>query len=445
MRLLLLITFFLFNAFAHAASGGVSLIYDSEVSSAVNKIVVSICKVARIHPPSVYIIASDDINAFVTQGNDLFINTGLITAFNDPDVLRGVVAHEIGHLASNHPVVRRKKVDDILNQSLLTSLLGISAALAGSPDMGMAVLLGGAHTAQRMYLQYSREQETVADRLAVKYLHEGGFSIAGFVKLTEYFSSQELYFGTNATPYMLTHPLSKERLKVIREYLFKEKDNSSIHAASAAEKEEYSRIVAKLRAFINPNEYLKNTKKDLPEFAFTYGDAIANYRKGNFAKSFQILDELIKQHGSDGYLYELKGYFLFDTGKALDAIAAYKKALSLLGEKSSVATDYAIVLIDSSEAHKNNKAYMKEAVDILNRTTDFTVQKNPYIYRKLAVAYGKLGNLGYSNLMLAEEALLLRRKKEAERFLAIARSHIGGDTKLKLKVDDLSSSLMTED
>ena len=442
MRLLFsIIILFVFCDFANAKEEGVNLLYDSEVSSMINKVIAPICKAAGVTPSTVYIIISKEINAFVTQGDELFINTGLITAFNDPDVLRGVVAHELGHLAGNHPLVRHKKVEEMLNQSFLTTLLGLSAMAMGNPALGMGVLLGGMHTSQSIYLRYSREQETVADRLAVKYLHASNFTIEGFVKLAEYFNSQELYLDSTVNPYMLTHPLTKERLKTIREYLWKEKDNPAIHAANKAEKEEYSRIVSKLLAFLEPDEYFKRNKNDLSEFSQDYGNAIAYYRKAQFNKSFEILDKLVKLNTSNGYLYELKGQLLFDTGKALPAIDAYKKAISILGVQSSVSTDYAIVLVDASDFCKDRKATLNEAITILNKASGFTHQKNPYIYRKLAVAYGKLGDLGYSNLMLAEEALLLNRKQEADRFLSVARNYVGNDHKLKLKIDDLTSSL----
>ena len=368
----------------------------------------------------------------------------MITAFNDPNVLKGVVAHELAHLSSGHAILRTNKVEGILQQSLLTTLLGLGAAVAGSPDLGTAIILGGHHAAERTYTKYSREQETVADNLGAKYLHATGNTIAGFTKLLESFNSDEIYLGSRGiSPYMLTHPLSKERLKLIREHFLQEKNNPSIHQSSQHEKESYARIVAKLRAFLDTKDYLNNTKEDLTGFAKSYGDAIAFYKKSQFKKSFTILNSLIEQRPKDGYLYELKGQFLFETGQTLPAIEDYRMAVSLLGNRSSPKIDYAIVLITTSKLHKNvnkRKKILNEAIIILNKALDIPYQRNPYLYRNLAIAYGSLGKMGYANLMLAEEAILLQRNENAKKFIEIARNYAGKDAKLKLKIEDVSKS-----
>ncbi len=58
--------------------------------------------------------------------------------------------------------------------------------------------------------------------------------------------------------------------------------------------------------------------------------SIAYYRKTDYQKSLQLLDEVIKNKENDGFLYELKGQILFENGKVVDAIkkageAAYGK------------------------------------------------------------------------------------------------------------------------
>ena len=59
------------------------------------------------------------------------------------------------------------------------------------------------------------------------------------------------------------------------------------------------------------------------------------------------------------------------------------------------------------------------------------------VYRNLAIAYGKLGNLGYSNLMLAEEAILLQNYVEAKKFIYNSKKYVTKDQRLLLKIEDL--------
>jgi len=141
------------------------------------------------------------------------------------------------------------------------------------------------------------------------------------------------------------------------------------------------------------------------------------------------------------FINELKGQFLFETERVLPAVEAYKKAIDLLGDKAFSRGDYAIVLIHASKLYKDpghRKAALNKAILILNKILDVPYQRNPYIYRNLAIAYGNLGKLGYSNLMLAEEAILLQRNRDAKKFIEIAKNYAGQDAKLKLKIEDMS-------
>ena len=63
--------------------------------------------------------------------------------------------------------------------------------------------------------------------------------------------------------------------------------------------------------------------------------------------------------------------------------------------------------------------------------------KNPYIYRVLGTAYGKLGDLGYANLMLAEEAFMSDKIADAEQFIRKAKRNSGKRTRLNLRIDDI--------
>ena len=63
-----------------------------------------IVNVANLNSSSVdlYLFNDNSVNAFVTCGQKIFVNTGLIMEFDDPSMLRGVLAHETGHIAGAH-------------------------------------------------------------------------------------------------------------------------------------------------------------------------------------------------------------------------------------------------------------------------------------------------------------------------------------------------------
>jgi predicted Zn-dependent protease len=87
------------------------IISDEEVETVVKKLATPIILAAGVNPEEInfYIVLDQDVNAFVYGGRNIFINTGLLTLFNDPDVLKGVIAHELGHITGGH-IARREEL-----------------------------------------------------------------------------------------------------------------------------------------------------------------------------------------------------------------------------------------------------------------------------------------------------------------------------------------------
>ena len=90
---------------AHA-QGAPSLIRDTEVERVVRVYLDPLLQAAGLSPDSVrlFIVNEQSINAFVAEGQNMFIHTGLIMALDTPNELNGVLAHETGHLADGHLV-----------------------------------------------------------------------------------------------------------------------------------------------------------------------------------------------------------------------------------------------------------------------------------------------------------------------------------------------------
>ena len=145
--LFIIICFFSNNAFAN-----ISLIRDSEIEDFVSQIVNPLLKVADLDPDnvSIHIVDDNSINAFVAGGQNIFINTGLITKFDNPDALIGVIAHEIGHIKAGHLARFNEGIDSAKKALMLSYLLGVGAIASGSYDGGSAMIRGGSHIANRI-------------------------------------------------------------------------------------------------------------------------------------------------------------------------------------------------------------------------------------------------------------------------------------------------------
>jgi predicted Zn-dependent protease len=145
---------------------GVSIIRDSETESLLADLTRPIFQAANLNPDDIkiYIVNDDSLNAFVSGGQNVFINTGLIRKYKTPNALIGVIAHETGHITSGHLARSSEGAAEAERAMLLSYLLGIGAAIGGSPDAGSALIMGGSQTAERLYMRFTRTQEEAADQ-----------------------------------------------------------------------------------------------------------------------------------------------------------------------------------------------------------------------------------------------------------------------------------------
>ena len=89
-------------ALAQSANQGPSLLRDTEIEEILHREADPIFVAAGLNPKDVRILLVGDstLNAFATQGQQLGLNTGLILEAETPNQLKGVIAHETGHMFS---------------------------------------------------------------------------------------------------------------------------------------------------------------------------------------------------------------------------------------------------------------------------------------------------------------------------------------------------------
>ncbi len=97
-----LVTAFVMSAPAGPASAqGLSLIRDSEIENTIRALAEPVFAAAGLNTDSVevHLVNDPSLNAFVAGGQNIFINTGMILKADHPGQVRGVIAHEAGHIA----------------------------------------------------------------------------------------------------------------------------------------------------------------------------------------------------------------------------------------------------------------------------------------------------------------------------------------------------------
>lgn len=419
----------------------VSLISDAEIEQGVRHIINPIIIAAGLNPEemNVYIVLNSEINAFAISGSNIFINTGLIMLFNDANVLKGVVAHELGHVTGGHVVRMQERIKELYSRSIITSLLGVAAIAGGAPNVGGAILSGSGHGLERSALRFSRENEYSADQAGFKYLKASKNSPEGLMKILDYLNSHSTIDQKEYDAYLSTHPLTSERLFAVKNQGRWEYDTQR----NKLDQQIYSRIYAKLHGFLdNPKFLIEKADPTLNSFDRDYELSIAYFRLHNLNKALSLIDDLIQQEPEDGYLYELKAQFLFEYGKLENAIPVYEKAVDLHPENALIKLEYAVALINSANKQSNKKIrdeYYNRAIALLDIVTQIQ-PNNGWAYRNMAIAYGRMGEIGASNIMLAEEALAYGDYDKANMFINIAKRKPLNNN-LQLKAEDIIKSI----
>jgi predicted Zn-dependent protease len=100
-RLLILVFAALGAAIAGLPAHAASLIRDAEIERTLRNMSAPIFQAAGFRPESIdiYILNDPSMNAFVANGRNMFLNSGLLTKLETPEELLGVIAHETGHHA----------------------------------------------------------------------------------------------------------------------------------------------------------------------------------------------------------------------------------------------------------------------------------------------------------------------------------------------------------
>lgn len=462
-RAIFLIALFTFSFFSNSLAG-IPLIRDAETEKFLRDITNPILKIADLEPQNVtiYIVNDNSLNAFVTGGQNIFINTGLIRKYQTPDTLIGVIAHETGHIAGGHLARSKEGMKEANSAMLLSYLLGIGAALSGSPDAGAALIMGGSQSAQRLYTKYTRGQEEAADQYAIKYLDKLRYPATGLINLLEYFEQQLVGYKGQIDEYLLTHPISKKRIDLIKART--KGDNFSDKKINSKFQPQMDDVLAKLEGFIdNPDQLLEKYKNKSDDKA-KYIKSIALYRIGKIDEAIKLLDEVIEntfqksrkttisrnyskfyvtRHQPSGYyrfklgfLFELKGQILFEGGKMQDSVIAYNKAINLLpNQNSSLAKlSFATSIL---EINTSDKELINRAIRSLIEAKKYEKQ-TPMIFKQLANAYSRISDDGLSLLNLAEFNLLKDEKEKARKYAKEAKKKIKKSDKInQLRADDI--------
>jgi predicted Zn-dependent protease len=377
------------------------------------------------------LIGDQEINAFVAGGQVVYINAGLIQAADNANEVQGVIAHELGHLAAGDILRGSDGAKAATGITLLSLLLGAAAIAAGAGDAGAGILMAGQQAALGKYLAFSRAQESGADQSGRRYLSKAGVSGKGFLSFFKKLQGQEFRLSLQSIdPYAQTHPLSGDRISVLRESL--QADPAWNKPTDATLEARFQRVKAKLFGYtFDPKVTLARFPPTNNSVPAHYARAYAYHKSAYPEKAVAEADALLVGAPTDPYFQELKGQILLESGRPREALPVLRQAVQTTHYEPLIAALFGHALIATED-----KANYTEAKSIL-RSAISRDNQNPFAWYQLGVIYAQEGDAPRAALATAERFNLEGAAKPALANAQMAMAGIPKNTPDWIRAQDI--------
>ncbi|MEZ5947114.1 MAG: M48 family metalloprotease [Hyphomonas sp.] len=409
-----------------------SLIRDAEIEETLREWTDPILTVAGLDPKDVglYVINDPELNAFVANGQNIHIHTGLIIAADNPEQIKGVLAHETCHIACGHSVSRTRAANVASRPALISIGLGILAIAAGEGGAGAALIGSSQQFAALNFFVHTRAEEAMADTAAVTYLTEIGESPEGIVQFFEKFRAQEVISESRRYPYFRSHPLASDRIRNVRQLA----DESPTRDVPPTEREQhqYDMMRAKLIGFLDtPGKVRREYPDTDTSEPARYARAIAAMQAADIKVALDTIDSLLVDEPDNPYFWELKGQILFESGRAAESVAPHAKSLELMPGQPLLLINYARSLDARGEPGDVEKA------ESALRDALIAEPYNAFAWQELAVALEKQGRRAEAQLATAESAYAVGDLMRANMFAHRAVESLDKNTVNYRRADDI--------
>ena len=410
-----------------------SLLRDSETELLFKQVSDPLIEAAGLDPKSVKVVLINDpeINAFVAQGQVVYIHSGLLAASDNVNQLQGVIAHELGHVAGGHAIRIHDGAKQATVISILSLVLGAAAIAAGAGDAGMGIFAAGQQAAMGSFLAFTRAQESSSDLAGASYLSKAGISGRGSIEFFKKLQNQEYRLAIYAKDsYDRTHPLSSERIASLTELY--QKDPAWNRKPDPALEARFQRVKAKLIGFVTPKQavnFYPETNKTVPaHYARAYAYHLGAYPQ----KAEEEADALLATAPDDPFFLELKGQILLEGGKPKEAIAPLRRAVANAPNMPMIAVmlGHALIASDDPKNFAEAKQVLKNAV---GRDND-----NPFAWYQLGIVYDREGDQPRAALATAERSNLQGDNKLALTSARMAMAGLPQGTSDYLRAQDIA-------
>lgn len=418
------------HSLAAARAQGLPLIRDEEIERLVADYARPLLKAAGLPQSNITmrLVNNKSFNAFVFDGNNVFLHIGTLMQAETPNQVIGVIAHELGHITGAHVAAMRSRMQREQTRMLLLRLLGIGAAIfSGS---GQAVVAAD-EIIIRGFLAERRQQEAAADQAGLSFLNDTRQSGRGMLETFERLGRENRSFS-DANPYLLSHPIERVRVAQLRDAVMSSPYYETRDPPELQQRHDLMR--AKLYGFVTPPQDVYRlypaANKSLPA---RYARAIARNCSGNCAQAVGEIDGLIAEQPNNPYFWELKGHVYAREGKHAQAVPPIRKALQLLNGRSNLLkTELAKSLVEL-----NDPGQLDEAIRLLEPALEATGSEDVAGYMVLARAYAGKQKIPEADLAMAQAHMIRGDREQAVIFAKRAQAKLAPGTRAWLKADDV--------
>ena len=389
-----------------APARAITLLRDPDIEYALRELATPILRAAGLSANRVDILVIDDpnLNAFVVDSDSMFIHSGLILRMKTPAMLQSVIAHEAAHIANGHLMRRPINARNARTAAGLGAALAIAAgAAAGSGEFAAGAAAGLQGAAMRSFFSHTRAEENAADQSGMRFMKGAGVDLNGAVEVMEIFRGQEALSVTRQDAYARTHPLSRDRYRLVRQLA------DAQGAAPAPDPQAnywFARAKGKLSAFQrSPKWTLTRAGESGFQDVKLMRQAVAHHRQADLRRAMGAIDGAVALRPKDPYLHELRGQILMESRQIKSAVAAYARATNLASNNPLILGSYGRALLADGQLAKAQQFLEK------SRARD---GRDPRVMRDLAVTYAKQGNNGMASVLTAERYAMVGRLKDAK-------------------------------